>query len=62
MKKAICVGINNYPGTSNDPHSNTRLFEPFQSVPVPGPTPQPQPSPGCVPGLVRQVTRLFKNG
>jgi hypothetical protein len=54
----------------SDAHKNTRLFEPFEAVSDPGPTPtpepiptpQPQPSPGCIPGLMRQVTRLFKSG
>jgi hypothetical protein len=49
-------------------HKNTLLFEPFESVDEPGPTPSPEPipvpddSPGCVPGLIRQVTRFFKGG
>jgi metacaspase-1 len=51
-----------------DAHKNTFLFEPFASTPVPGPTPAPEPTPspepgpGCIPGLVQQVTRLFKGG
>jgi metacaspase-1 len=51
-----------------DAHKNTFLFEPFASTPVPGPTPAPEPTPspepgpGCVPGLVQQVTRLFRGG
>jgi len=45
-----------------DAHKNTLLFEPFKDASEPGPTPTPQPddSPGCVPGLLRQVTGLFK--
>jgi hypothetical protein len=52
----------------SDAHKNTLLFEPFEVVSEPGPTPTPEPtpqtdgSPGCVPGLIRQVTQLFKNG
>jgi hypothetical protein len=51
-----------------DAHKKTLLFEPFASLPGPGPTPTPEPapvpepSPGCVPGLIQQVTRLFKGG
>ncbi len=51
-----------------DAHKNTLLFEPFASLPAPGPTPTPEPtpvpepSPGCMPGLIQQVTRLFKGG
>lgn len=50
-----------------DAHKNSLLFEPFEYVPGPGPTPTPEPipepdqSPGCLPGVVRQVTRLFKS-
>jgi hypothetical protein len=51
-------------------HKDTLLFEPFEPVSEPGPTPtpeptptpQPQPSPGCIPGLMRQVSQLFKSG
>ena len=66
-----------YPQTpqleGSNSHRNTRLFEPFTVVSEPGPTPTPPPtpdpaptpdpnnSPGCVPGLMRQVTRLFKS-
>ena len=52
----------------SDAYKNTLLFEPFAVVSEPGPTPTPEPtpqpdgSPGCVPGLIRQVTQLFKNG
>jgi len=60
-----------YPQTpqleGSNSHRNTLLFEPFEYVsepdptPIPEPTPTPSPdSPGCVPGLVQQVTRLFK--
>lgn len=50
-----------------DAHKNTLLFEPFAAVPEPDPTPAPPPtppdnSPGCLPGLMQQVTRLFKSG
>jgi hypothetical protein len=61
-----------YPQTpqleGSDAHKNTLLFEPFASIPAPGPTPAPEPAPvpesasGCVPGLIQQVTRLFKGG
>ena len=52
----------------SDAHKNTLLFQPFESASEPGPTPTPEPtpgpdnSPGCVPGLLRQVTRFFKSG
>jgi hypothetical protein len=44
-------------------HRNTLLFEPFAygSDPAPTPTPEPDEAPGCVPGLVRQVTQLFRS-
>ena len=51
----------------SDTHKETLLFEPFAYVPGPGPTPTPEPTPepnpssGCLPGLIRQVTRLFKS-
>ena len=49
-----------------DVHKNTLLFLPFEYVPIPNPAPDPEPTPepasGCVPGLARQVTRLFKGG
>ena len=60
-----------YPQTpqleGSNSHRNTLLFEPFEYVSEPGPTPTPEPtpapdSPGCVPGLIRQVTQLFKSG
>ena len=61
-----------YPQTpqleGSDAHKGTLLFEPFAYDPTPGPTPTPEPnpapepSPGCVPGLIQQVTRLFKGG
>ena len=55
-----------YPQTpqleGTEAHKNTLLFEPFAYVPGPTPTPEPEPAPGCVPGLMRQVTRLFKSG
>jgi hypothetical protein len=50
-----------------DAHKNSLLFEPFEYAPGPGPTPNPEPipepdqSPGCLPGVVRQVARLFKS-
>ncbi len=63
---------NDYPQTpqleGSDAHKGTLLFEPFASTPVPEPTPSPdptptpQPGPGCVPGMVQQVTKLFKGG
>jgi metacaspase-1 len=49
-------------------HKDTLLFEPFEAASEPGPTPIPEPipvpdnSPGCVPSLIRQVTRLFRSG
>jgi hypothetical protein len=58
-----------YPQTpqleGSNSHRNTPLFEPFEVVSEPDPTPVPSPtptpdSPGCVPGLIQQVTRLFK--
>jgi|WetSurMetagenome_2_1015567.scaffolds.fasta_scaffold58875_3 metacaspase-1 len=51
----------------SDAHKSTLLFEPFSSNPVPVPTPAPEPTPvpeppsGCLPGLMMQVKRLFKN-
>jgi metacaspase-1 len=61
-----------YPQTpqleGSDAHKGTVLFDPFASTPVPGPTPVPAPPPtpepgsGCVAGLVRQATNLFKGG
>lgn len=52
----------------SDAHKDTMLFEAFGMAEEPGPTPTPEPtpgpdtSPGCVPSLLRQVSRLFKGG
>jgi len=59
-----------YPQTpqleGTDVNKSRVLFEPLpveEPVPEPEPEPQPEPepeSPGCLPGLMRQVGRLFK--
>ena len=49
----------------SEAHKHTLLFEPFAYVPgptpAPEPTPEPDSSPGCLPTLIRQVTRAFRN-
>jgi hypothetical protein len=59
-----------YPQTpqleGTDINKNTLLFEPFQvaTEPIPTPTPEPPPipndSPGCLQGLVKTISGLFK--
>jgi metacaspase-1 len=65
-----------YPQTpqleGSDAHKTVRLFEPFEIVPEPSPTPDPTPtptpeptpvpndSPGCLQGLLKAITGMFK--
>ena len=47
-------------------HKNTRLFEPFPAAPEPEPPPTPEPppppdnNPGCLRGLLKAISRIFK--
>jgi hypothetical protein len=46
-------------------HKNTRLFEPFPVSPEPEPPPTPEPpppdnTPGCIRGLLKVISRIFK--